>query len=70
MGYFTCVYTAGVMFVIKYAAQARTLIFLRVPQAFGRSIASPAVPDIDNHRNSRIKDIHTVVDGGTSHVEP
>jgi len=69
--YFTCVCAAGVMFcAIQYAAQAGwSASILRVPQAFGKvlPIAGLILVIIVV---AGLNITHTVVDGGTSHIEP
>jgi hypothetical protein len=69
--YFTCVCTAGVMFcAIQYAAQAGwSASILRVPQAFGKVLPVAALILIIIVV-AGLNITHTVVDGGTSHVEP
>jgi hypothetical protein len=69
--YFTCVCTAGVMFcAIQYAAQAGwSASILRVPQAFGKVLPIAAVILIIIVI-AGLNITHTVVDGGTSHIEP
>jgi hypothetical protein len=69
--YFTCVCTAGVMFcAIQYAAQAGwSASILRVPQAFGKVLPIAALILIVIVI-AGLNITHTVVDGGTSHVEP
>ncbi len=69
--YFTCVCTAGVMFcAIQYAAQAGwSASILRVPQAFGKVLPIAALILVIIVV-AGLNITHTVVDGGTSHVEP
>jgi hypothetical protein len=69
--YFTCVCAAGVMFcAIQYAAQAGwSAAILRVPQAFGRVLPIAALILVIIII-AGLSVTHTVVDGGTSHVEP
>src|SRR5947209_3497529 len=69
--YFTCVCAAGVMFcAIQYAAQAGwSAAILRVPQAFGKVLPIAALILIVIVV-AGLNITHTVVDGGTSHVEP
>lgn len=69
--YFTCVCAAGVMFcAIQYAAQAGwSASILRIPQAFGKVLPIAALILIIIVV-AGLNITHTVVDGGTSHVEP